>query len=223
LTFSEPIVSGCVDYSDLIGIIGLQTAIPGLYYFIRDNPDLFVSTLAGFYVDRQKHMSDVRGSVDKAIEEFRGGIAADDIRNFLSHLFPKLESVYKRVEHSNDEMSRWHLERRVGSSLSAFQGYFQLNEPADEVSPRRFFEILKALDREELYASVNSLIEERRAISFLEELKRYADDAEVQAHLADILYVLFDVSDKFPEDLRGFPFGVAPIKPDTQRVMKWHG
>jgi predicted KAP-like P-loop ATPase len=206
LAFSEPLIGGEVDYVDFLAITTLQTIVPRLYYFIRDNPDLFIETKENIILRSAEREKKQRDAIDEALNAHKGTVDRDLLLRALTSLFPRLAGIYRGNPPSDAEIARWTIERRIGSGLEAFGFYFQLSVPEDALSARRMLAIVENLQESSLRTSLDELISEHKGLVFLEELKLYRDDPLVQARIKDILVVLFDVGDAFPRDIRGFPF-----------------
>jgi len=194
-------MSGEVDGLDFTGITALRILSPKIYYFVRDNRD--------FFIDTDEALIDIRAS-DKvarpAIETFLGGNdPSSELKELLESLFPRLTRS-SGTRASGDDRSEWRLGRRI-CDPDSFDVYFQLTVPDTDISKARMEAILNNLDASSMRTALLSFLDESvdKGISFLERLQDYYDDDRVRRHIQDIVSVLFDVGDRFPQDIRGFP------------------
>lgn len=194
-------MNGEVDGLDFVGITALRILSPNTYYFVRDNRE--------FFIDTDETLIDIRASDDVARSAIEAFLAEtnrpSELKELLESLFPRLDRS-PGTRSSGDDRTEWRLGRRI-CDPDSFDVYFQLTVPNTDISNARMQAILNSLSASSLRAALLSFVDESvdKGINFLERLQDYYDDDRVQRHIQDIVTVLFDVGDRFPQDIRGFP------------------
>ena len=206
LAFSASLIRGNLDYTDFVLLTGLQILSPGMYYFVRNHPAVFVDTPETIMLSRDD--ADAKANqevINKATQEHFGGtLTLEQARNYLALLFPKVEWQSGRRRPS-DEEAKWRRERRICANLTAFETYFQLDVPTDDVPKADLEALLDRLDRQSLTDALLGAISQGNGIAFLERLLDYADDSRVVERADVIVEVLINDGDRFETDMRGFP------------------
>ncbi|HEX5274712.1 MAG TPA: P-loop NTPase fold protein [Candidatus Rubrimentiphilum sp.] len=197
-------IDGEIDGTDFLAITAIRLQHPTVYAFIRDNRDFFIET------DRAIIDKDGSDRLAKpAIEEVcKAANGPNELQDLLVAIFPRLSRIFDKHHHVGDgERVEWRRDRRV-CDVKSFDTYFQFEVDDVDISKSRMEDILNHLDEALLRSTVLSFIDERidKGIAFLERLQDHLDDRRVLSHAQDIVTVLFDTGDRFPQDLRGFPF-----------------
>ncbi len=208
LFFGEGLIEGEVDYADFIAVSALQAVNLEMYHFVRSNEFLFVdSPLRKLMAQKDDDAKD-RATIDAALGKLCEPNAIQAIRELLTEMFPRLEQIYDRKSHGDNERTQWERARRICASAELFHTYFQLEVPAEGFSAKIMDRIIGDLSPDTFARAFAELVTENQALTFLDALKNYLDDPRVLEHVPDIVRVLFDQGDVFPDDLRQFPIKV---------------
>lgn len=203
LAFSEGLIAGEVDYADFLGLSALQTTVPNVYTFIRDNPLLFIDTPMSRFLARDDADEVDRKAVDTMLQASQP--VRDKVLTLLKELFPKIERICKDSSYSDSSSPEWKKQRRVCASLENFQTYFSLEVPEEAISAARMREVLASLADGTFEAAFQKLIGDGKALAFLEQLKNHTGEAYVLKYVPELVSVLFNAGDVFTDDLRQFP------------------
>ncbi|SRR5579875_162620 len=206
LAFSTGLVKHEVDYTDFTLLTALQILSPEMYYYIRNNPSIFIDTPESIMLARDDEDAKenqnliLRAIAEKPVSTFR----QEQAKEFLELLFPKVgwESGERRA--SQREVA-WRRERRICADLQTFETYFQLEVPDEDVPRADLENLLNRLDEKTLKAALLNAIGAGKGIAFLERLLDYSDDARMLSHANVVVKVLMNEGDRFPPDIRGFP------------------
>lgn len=199
LRFSFPLVRNEVNPVDFVAITGLQVFLPEVYYGIRDNKDLFIGSsdigfgVGGTEVEIAKKRCD--GIIGEAPEIFH-----KPLKELLTRLFPRLQSIYENVSYAPEYLSEWRRQGRI-CSASNFDTYFRLAIPTGEISQTEIQAILSlGASSDDFGKALLRLSEEARITRFLERLEDYTREHIPEKHIEPIITALIDVGDNFPED-----------------------
>jgi predicted KAP-like P-loop ATPase len=98
-------------------------------------------------------------------------------------------------------------ERRI-SDPDSFDVYFQFDVPSTDISKSQMNALLDRLSLETFRSDLTAFIDEdiEKGITFLERLRDHLDDPRLLSNAQTVVRVLFDIGDRFPQDIRRFPF-----------------
>jgi predicted KAP-like P-loop ATPase len=205
LTFSRGLIEGEVDYTDFTLLTALQILSPDLYYYVRNNPSVFVDTPETLFGADDAAAKKNQQAILDAIAGKRGQLPLEHAEDFLTLLFPKVEWKSGERRTSDSRTVQLRRERRICSDLPIFETYFQLAVPDEDVSKSALEALLNSLDEGTFKSALGVAIEEGRGIAFLERLMDYAEDERLVAHADVVLRVLLNDGDRFKSDIRGYP------------------
>jgi predicted KAP-like P-loop ATPase len=201
LSFNYSLVKGRVNVIDFIAITSIQVFHSELYYSIRSNKDLF----AGYKESQSRNLFN---DVNKEKEYYNTlipdhkSISRDKLEDFLSRLFPKLESVFGHSFFGASWSGEWRKKSRICSE-ECFDTYFKLAIDTSELSQREMEIILSTAQNYETFNNtIIKLNKESRIIRFLELLEDYTSDKEIipEENIQNIISILMDLGDSFPEN-----------------------
>jgi len=199
LRFSFPMVKEEVNPIDFIAITSFQVFLPELYYAIRDNKDLFTGANLDFEVRSEQERKLCNEILNLAPEDIR-----ENIKELLTRLFPKLESIWENTNYDSNWLGIWRRDCRI-CSPDIFDIYFRLTIPKGELSQREIQAILSLANDPNSFAdALLRLNEDGRIIRFLERLEDYTRDYIPEENIETIISVLMDIGDLFPEGESGF-------------------
>jgi len=188
---------------DFIAITSFQVFLPELYYAIRDNKDLFTGSNLDFEGRSEKRIEQERKLCNEILNLVPEDIR-ENIKELLTRLFPKLESIWGNTNYGSDWLGIWRRYCRI-CSPDIFDIYFRLTIPKGELSQREIQAILSlANDPNSFAEALLRLNEDGRIIRFLERLEDYTRDYIPEENIETIISVLMDIGDLFPEGESGF-------------------
>jgi predicted KAP-like P-loop ATPase len=201
LSFNYSLVKGRVNVIDFIAITSIQVFHSELYYSIRSNKDFF----AGYKESQSRNLfnnvNKEKEYYNRLIPDHRS-ISSDKLEDFLSRLFPKLESVFGHSFFGASWSGEWRKKSRICSE-ECFDTYFKLAIDASELSQREMEIILSTAQNYETFKNtIIKLNKESRIIRFLELLEDYTSDKEIipEENIQNIISILMDRGDSFPEN-----------------------
>jgi predicted KAP-like P-loop ATPase len=202
LKFSFQMVREDVNPIDFIGITCLQVFEPELYYGIRDNKDVFSGVLFSGVSAKDAEIKQATKRCDEVLSR-ANVLGQEQLKDFLCRLFPKLESYYHNTFHSGESLEGWRREGRI-CHPDVFEVYFKLALPAGEIPDREMKALLTlAEDRDTFAEALLKLITEGRSVRFLERLEDYTKEFVPERNVQNIVSVLMDIGDSFPEGKAG--------------------
>jgi predicted KAP-like P-loop ATPase len=135
LKFSFEMVREDVNPVDFIAITTLQVFEPDLYTGIRDNNDIFTGILSDSYHSGDAEKKQAIARCDEILQRVQV-LEKENLTEFLSRLFPKLNSLYRNVGYGYDWMETWRRESRI-CHPDIFDVYFMLALPPGEIPKKR--------------------------------------------------------------------------------------
>jgi predicted KAP-like P-loop ATPase len=204
LRFVYPMVADEVNGVDFLAITALQVFEPQVYDGVRDNPDLFAGLFRDGYGDRRAEKAQAKERIDEIVAR-AVTLNPEQMQELLQHLFPKLDSIYERIEYGSDRSAEWRAAGRV-SNDEKFPTYFRLAIPVGEIPEREMRSIVSTAVTQQAFAeAVLSQIESGRAERFIERLQDFTRDRIPIEHVPNVVTTLMDVGDLLPEGSgRGF-------------------
>lgn len=201
LSFNYSLVKARVNVIDFIAITAIQVFHSDLYYSIRSNKALF----AGYKESQSRNLFN---DTNKEKEYYNTlipdnkNIPRDKLEDYLSRLFPKLESVFGHSFYGASWSGEWRKKSRICSE-ECFDTYFKLAIDSSELSQREMEIILStANDYDTFYNTIIKLNNENKIVRFLELLEDYTSDNEIipKENIQNIISSLMDLGDSFPEN-----------------------
>ena len=200
------IVKGEVNAIDFFAITAIQVFIPDVYYGIRDNKDIFAGIFDSAYGNSKAVIEQAKKRCDEIFSR-TNKYSQKMLMDFLKRLFPKLESVYGNTHYGYDWLSDWRKDGRV-CSPDNFDIFFRLSVPKGEISQYEIETILSLASNSYAFAEVLlRLNEDGRIVRFLERIEDYTRKDIPEENIENIITVLMDIGDLFPEGETGF-FGI---------------
>lgn len=210
LRFSFEMAKDEVNSVDLFAIIGLQVFEPELYLEIRENKDLFTGVFDS-YGNRERQVAEAEEQCEEIIKKSLV-LSEAQVKDFLSELFPKINSIYNNIGYGTDWLVIWRQQRRVASP-DVFDIYFRLSIPKDEISQKEMESLLSLSEDITSFSSeLLKLNDEGRIIRFLERMQDYTKEFIPEENIKNIITVLMDIGDLFPEGVGGFTHIDTPMK-----------
>lgn len=199
LRFSFEMVKGEVNPIDFLAITAIQVFIPRVYYGIRDNKDIFSGAF-----DFSSRLDDERKEqAKKRCDEILSRVKEPPkkiLKNFLSRLFPKLETLYGNTSYTSDGLIDWRKNCRI-CSPDIFDNFFRLSIPKGEISHEEIKTILSLGNNLDAFAeALLGLNKDGRITRFLERLGDYTESGIPEKNVEPIITVLMDIGDLFPQD-----------------------
>jgi len=188
---------------DFLAITAIQVFEPDVYKGIRENKDVFSGLLNSSYgggdVERQQAESRCAEIISR-----RKRISEEELKDYLTRIFPKLEGIYNNHGYAGDFLKIWRREGRI-CSPDKFDTFFRLALPHGEISEIEIKSILNISNNEgALTEALLGLKKDGRIVRFLERMEDYTRETIPQENVAPIINVLMMIGDKFPEESRGF-------------------
>lgn len=188
------LVKGNVNTIDFIAITAIKVFLPDVYVGIRDNKDIF----AGALVEDQKQQYVKR--CDEIINRAKDSYQ-DKLKELLKYMFPKLRAIYGNVYSSS---YGWKKEGRI-CSKDIFDLFFMLSIPEEAVPLSEIEAILSlANDKQAFESSLLGLNKDGRIKQFLLSLQDYTESDISIDNIGNIITVLMNIGDLFPEEDDGF-------------------
>lgn len=205
LKLSFDLIGSEVNIVDLFAIVAIQVFIPELYKGIKNNKDLFSGDLDSYdHSDREKK----KESLTIRYNDITAGIdylPANYLRQFLERIFPKLSSLTDQYFFGiSDSSINWRKDLRL-CSPEHFDNYFRLSISQEEISLNEIKEILKCTDnKEKLSQKIIELTNNGKITRLLERLEDYTREEIPFSNIENVIAVLMDLGDTFPEGEQGF-------------------
>ncbi len=202
LKFSFEMVRAEINAIDFIAMTALQVFEPALYFGIRDNKDLFVGRVARLYGASDSEREQAQKRLNEIFKRATK-LPSADTQQFLSRLFPNVESIYGNIEYDAEYMQEW---RRMGRVCHPdnFETVFRLAIPEGEMSKVELESILElASDQDAFTDALRSLSEAGRIDRFLELMLDYTKEQIPLDHAPNIVVVLMNIGDSFPDERAG--------------------
>ena len=203
LRFSLSMVKKEVDTMDFLAITGLQVFVPEVYYGVRDNREVFSGVLESTSRLEVTSKEQTKARCDEVISS-TDKYPQEQIKALLKLLFPKLEAIYGNFYYNSESLGEW---RRCGRvcSTDMFDIFFRLSIPEDEISRTELEAILSAAENTNTFAeALLRLNKDGKIIRFLERAEDYTRSAVTEENIQNIVTVLMDIGDIFPEGDTGF-------------------
>jgi predicted KAP-like P-loop ATPase len=201
LRFSFAMVSDYVNPVDFLAITGFQVFLPEVYSGIRENKDLFSGHFSG---QRSDAVIDQAATRLKEILGRTDAMSYEQLSEFLTYIFPKLENITSNMEYGSDWLGEWRKNGRV-CSPDNYDIFFKLALPVGMISNKEMETILGLSEnKDEFISAIQGLSIDGRIIKFLERVEDYTREDVPEENIANIVDVLMDVGDSFPEAEQGF-------------------
>lgn len=191
-----------VNAIDFIALTALQVFEPDVYKSIASNKGLF-SGLFNELSNGEVQQVSARKQCD-SILVLAKRLDTEKLKEYLLRIFPKLEKIYKNQSYAEGFLSEW---RRAGRACSPdkFDIYFKLCIPAGDFSESELKALLsKASDRLSFSSTIIKLRDKNRIDRFLNRIYDFLDTGISTEHICNVVYVLLDLCDTFPNE-ENFP------------------
>lgn len=220
LSFSLPLLKGEVNIIDLMLIEALRVFYPDHYFFVKNNPDYFIGSYTQIYGhgNNQEKIE----SIKKHFERLEDNLHERDkpkVRDLLSNLFPRLNTIFGNYHFGNNSYNEWYLQKRIVST-KYFDRYFSYSVIEGDISDVEFDLLLQFISENNDIQAINSkvlnLINKTSKDNFMQKLRSLENEYEWES-AKRISKVLCDLSEYLPKDGgmmgMGFetPFGQAAI------------
>lgn len=194
------LVKGNVNAVDFIAITAIKVFLPDVYIGIRDNKDIFAGDFAGD--QKQQYEKRCDEIINRAKDSYQ-----DKLKELLKYMFPKLRAIYGNVHSSS---YGWKKEGRICSE-DIFDLFFMLSIPEETVSLSEIEAILLlANDKQAFESALLGLNKDGRIKQFLLSLQDYTQSDISINNIGNIITVLMNIGDLFPEEDDGFySFGTS--------------
>lgn len=190
-----------VNIPDLIALTSIEVFLPEIYHEISYKKELLTGIFtkntflveAGFDSgDNVERKKDFENIVSKAPDNLK-----DALEGLLKEMFPK----FSEKHYGGESLGKWRKERRI-CSPEIFDSFFILNFSKDSISNSEMERIIfSAKDISEFESHIQNLIINKKAIQFLNFIHDYKDELKDDAIAQNILNVLMDLGDFFPENV----------------------
>ena len=198
LKFSFEMVRTEVNAIDFIAMTTLQVFEPALYFGIRDNKDLFVGRVSRLHGTSNSEREQAQTRLNEIFKRATRSSVADT-QQYLSRLFPNVESIFGNIEYDAEYTQEWRRMGRVGHAEN-FETFFRLAIPKGEMSKSEIESILGlAVDQEAFAEALRSLCDTGRINRFLELMLDYTKEQIPLENAPSIVAVLMNIGDSFPE------------------------
>lgn len=205
LRFTFELVKDEVNVVDFISITAIQIFIPRIYYEIRDNKDVFSGLLETGYGSGESIKKSYKEKCDGILSQLESGsISKEQLLDFLKRLFPKVRSIYENHGYSGSFLKTWRKELKI-CSPDKFETYFCLSISADDISHKELQSIINCVsDKIPFKEHLLILNENGKITQFLKLFQDYTEKEIPNKDIKNIINVLMDIGDLFPEGETGF-------------------
>jgi len=202
LRLAYPMVAEEVNPVDFLVISALQVFEPAVYQGIRDNEDLFAGTLGDGYGSRETIRAHAQARCDEILER-RVVLSIDQLKELLSRMFPKVESIYERMNYGSDFLATWRAKGRI-CSPEKFPVFFRLSLPTGEVPESEMVAAIASASTKAGFAeTLLQQLKAGRSVRFVERLMDYTEERVPIEHVPNVVAALMDFGDRLPEGSGG--------------------
>lgn len=211
LRFSFGLVKGEVNPIDFLAITAIQIFMPDIYDGIRDNKYIFSGVFGTSYDGLSASKEYVQRRCDEIIKS-TSKYPLEVLKELLLRLFPKLESIYGNTTYDYNHMDIWRKDGRI-CTPDIFDRFFSLSIPKREISQREIETILLLASNPSAFTeALLKLNEDGRIVRFLERMEDYTQKDIPEGNIENIITVLMDIGDLFPEADAGFSSINTPMR-----------
>lgn len=198
LRFSFSIIKDEVNVVDFFVLTAIQVFMPEVYDGIKDNKDIFSGVHDSNYEKGKAVIEQAKKRCDEIISR-TNELHQEKLKEILTNLFPKLESIYGSLGYHYGSRRDWRSDGRV-CSPDIFDIFFQLSVPKSEISQKEIEAILSLAGNPNAFAeALLKLNEDGRIVRFLERLEDYTQKDISEENIEPVITVLMDIGDLFPE------------------------
>ncbi|MES2823559.1 MAG: P-loop NTPase fold protein [Pseudomonadota bacterium] len=191
-----------VNAIDFIALTAIQVFEPDVYKSIASNKDFFSGLFNEFNNGEIQHVS-AREKCDSIIAQGKR-LDPEKLKEYLLRIFPKLEKIYNNKSYAGGVLSYWKRERKA-CSPDKFDIYFKLCLPAGDFSESEIKAIFNmASDPLSFASTIIKLRDENRIERFLNRIYDFLDTGIPTEHILNVVHVLLDLCDTFPDE-ENFP------------------
>lgn len=200
LSTTFPAVQNEVNTVDFIAVEGLRVNHPVIYDVIRRNQNLFAGVLGDEPFGTELTDAD-RNFYDELLKEIDENLRAD-FKDFLSELFPRLNSVWDNTTYGREFFPEWARELRV-CHPDHFATYFRLVVPSNVIPNTEMTAIFGLLsDSEAFETRLKSLADQHvidgttRLRVFLNQMENYTENSIELDKIESAVLTIYRVADK---------------------------
>jgi hypothetical protein len=211
VSFALPLLHGEVNLSDLMIIEGIKVFYPELYYFIRANPDIFLT----LYSRANPAGPNAREKSVKAIDaqlKIYGEDLAANIRIMLCSLFPQLDELYNNNHFGNEIQEGWVRNMKICSSFY-FHRFFSYAVSDGEISDVYFKQLFTDVDKispEDFVARITNEMGKLELGMFIFKLRNLINSFTIP-EVQSLFVVLSMLGTQFPPQ-EMFQFSIPKIE-----------
>jgi predicted KAP-like P-loop ATPase len=205
LRFNFELVKDEVNVVDFISITAIQIFLPEIYYEIRDNEDVFSGLLRSDYGSGESIKKSYKEKCDSILSQLESDrISKEQLLDFLKRLFPKVRSIYENHGYSGSFLETWRKELKI-CSPDKFETYFCLSISADDISQKELQSIINCVSDKIAFKEHLLILHKNGKITqFLKLFQDYTEKEIPKEDIKNIISVLMDIGDLFPEGETGF-------------------
>lgn len=203
LAFTMPLLYGEVNMIDLMLVESLRVFYPDHYFFVKENSDYFIGSYSAGYNrgDNQEKIDDFKGHLTRLGNNLTKA-ENEKVKDLLSNLFPKLDSVYGNYHFSNESYNQWYVEKRIVST-KYFDRYFSYAVIEGDISDIEFSSLIAKIKNGEpldvVSENIAEIIERTNADNFLHKLRSQEKDYDWKSAKI-ISKALSDLSELLPSE-----------------------
>jgi hypothetical protein len=145
VSFAIPLLLGEVNLGDLMIVEGIKVFYPELYYFIRANPDIFLTLYSAPNPIEPLAKDKATKAIDGQLKIY-GENLATNIKIMLCSLFPQLDELYNNYHFGNAIIEGWVRNMNICSSFY-FQRFFSYAVNDGEISDVYFRQLFTEVDK----------------------------------------------------------------------------
>lgn len=172
LYITVPILKDEVNFTDLLLIEGIKIFYPKIYHSIYNDSSLFLGTsLSGTSPSQTE--KEILGKQLELIFQLVNGNEIENLKELLSNLFPRLQTIYGNIYYSQDSEKEWAKYKRIASKRY-FEKYFLYSIPHDDVSDQSVDSLISSLSYdtiEDIYQQFHNVIRSENSSNFLYKLQ----------------------------------------------------
>lgn len=176
VSFAVPLLYGEVNIVDLMLIEAVKVFFPSYYDFIKKNPSVFLrgSLKDDLILIKSPNQSDKEAisTLFKTIDTRLGEKQLESLKELLSELFPKLQSIFSNYSFGNEHYEHWGNQKRICSGRY-FERYFSYTVLQGEISDvlfDAFIELVNKSTIEEIELEANEIIEKASIDKFIDKI-----------------------------------------------------
>lgn len=218
LSFSLPFLNKEVNLSDLLLIEAIKIFYPKHYYFIKQNPNYFISDYKDLI---RKSDDDKKEQIKSKFEELGKEYSIHQqkcIFDLLQHLFPYLKEAYDGWDMSSYVVLNLYKNKNIGSP-KYFSRYFSYVVSVGDISDvefNKFMSDLDSFDSQQTADAIILMVKNGSSDSFIFKIRAIEDSIKWECS-RKLLYTLPILGYLFPETYE--PLSMGFNSPKTQLAI----